>query len=267
MKTAINILALTLLIAACGDNKGQPDARQVPDGPPADAQCSNCPPAPALGTTQIDRMGRPAINTALNKAFSTASNTAARDAYNADKDVATWVTTWTPEFMNNLAIIDVLDGGICGNGLCEASNSTGISETNANCPADCSTTATPGRVGCGNQVLYNGNAVGGGTPAATSYQTLGGILANDELYLDTSKSTCAFYLAVEFGVATGLGNTTCGGRAPEYDVIDYSYSALAMGIKGFTTDGKFTPLFGDGVAKHGDLSSVFPYLGAPHEAP
>lgn len=263
MKTSI-LIVIGLLLVACGDNKDRPDARQSPDGPPADAQCSNCPAAPALGTTQIDRMGRPAINTALNHGFA-AGATSFKDMYNADKDIATWQTTWTPEFMHNAAIIDVLDGGICGNGLCETTNSAGVPESNANCPADCPTTTTvPGRVGCGNQVLYNGNASGGGAAMATSYQTLTGILANDELYLDTSKATCAFYLAVEFGVATGLGNSTCGGRAPTYDVIDFSYTALALGIRGFSTDGMFTPGFGDGATVHTDLLSTFPYLGDPH---
>jgi len=264
MKTSI-LIVLGLLLVACGDNKDRPDARQAPDGPPADAQCSNCPAPPALGTTQIDRMGRPAVNTALNHAFTSTGVTAAKDAYNADKDIATWVTTWTPEIMKNAAIIDVLDGGICGNGLCELTNSTGVPESNTNCPADCAATATPGRVGCGNQVLYNGNAPGGGAAAATSYQTLSGILANDELYVDTAKTTCAFYLAVEFGVATGLGNTTCGGRAPQYDVIDFSFSMIAMGLAGFSTDGMFTPKIQDGVAVHADVSaSAFPFLGAPH---
>jgi hypothetical protein len=263
MKTSI-LISLGLLLMACGDNKGQVDARQAPDGPPADARCSDCPAPPALGTTQIDRMGRPAVNTALNHAFTNTGVTAAKDMYNADKDIATWQATWTPEIMKNAAIIDVLDGGICGNGLCETTNSTGVPESNATCPADCSTTAVPGRVGCGNQVLYNGNASGGGAAAATSYQTLSGILANDELYVDTSKTTCAFYLAVEFGVATGLGNTTCGGRAPQYDVIDFSYTALALGIRGFSTDGLFTPGFGDGVTAHTDLTSTFPFLGEPH---
>ena len=70
MKTTINLLALTsLALVACGDNKSRPDAQSRRDSAPGDAYCSDCPAAPTIGTTQLDRMGRPAINTALNKAF------------------------------------------------------------------------------------------------------------------------------------------------------------------------------------------------------
>jgi hypothetical protein len=107
-------------------------------------------------------------------------------------------------------------------------------------------------------------ATGGGTAAATSYQSLATLLANDEIYLDTGKATCTFYLGVEFGVVTGGGNSTCGGRTPEYDVIDFSFSMLAMGIFGFLQP-SFEPRIKDGVDKHADVSSTtFPFLGAPH---
>ncbi len=71
--------------------------------------------APSLGL-QIDRMGRPAINTALNATFDAdmARKDAAKDAYNAagpDK----W-TTFEVEMRKNLAILDSLDGN-CGNQL------------------------------------------------------------------------------------------------------------------------------------------------------
>jgi hypothetical protein len=254
MKTT-NLLVLALALLACGDNKNRPDAQMRKDGPGPDAMCSNCPAAPALGT-QIDRMARPAINTVLNNGFSglPAAGTA-KDAYNADGNPANWVTANAMEFMKNLAIVDSLDTGFCGNNLCE------VGEDGTSCAADCAAAGTI-TTGCGNQVLYNGT--GGGAPAATSYQTLAGILAADELYVDTSKSTCAFFLAVEFGVATGGGNTTCGGRAPQYDVIDFSLSALAVGIAGFSTDGMFTPDLQDGADAHLDYSSTFPYLGDPH---
>ena len=56
MKTTTKLLSLLVLVslAACGDNKDRPDARQPPDGPGADAQCSNCPAAPALGVRRRD---------------------------------------------------------------------------------------------------------------------------------------------------------------------------------------------------------------------
>jgi len=259
MKNTIKLLVLTLALVACGDNKGAPDARPHPDGPPADALCSNCPAAPTLGA-QIDRMGRPAINTALNNPFNpnSAAASTAKESYNTNTDPSTW-TSFVPEFESNLAIIDSLDTGICGNGVCETGEKGATAVGAGTVCADCTTLQVGTANGCGNQVLYDNQAA---TKAA--YQTLASILAFDELYVDTTKTTCAFYLAVEFGVATGLGNTTCGGRAPQYDVMDFSYSVIAMGIKGFSTDGNFTPAFKDNAEPHTDYLTTFPYLGAPH---
>jgi hypothetical protein len=248
-------LAITALLAACGDNKSRPDGGTSQDGPRPDAMCSDCPPAPALGTVQLDRMGRPAINTALNHTFSPGTSTAdaAKDAYNADTNVAGWQTAYVTEFAKSLGILDVLDGGIQGNGLCE------VGETHLNTPQDCGTDPITGTaMGCGNQILYTLPVT------ATSYNQLAGLLANDVLYLDTSRPVCSQYLAVELGVATSVPHNTCGGRAPQYDVIDVTYSALAMGIKGFSEDGNLTPQFGDMVGPHTDYLSTFPYLGEPH---
>ena len=72
-------------------------------------------PTPPTLKTQVDRIGRPAINTALNHVFDPTSNAGtAKDAYNADKNVSTWPTTYKAEFRNNLAIFDGLDR-VCGN--------------------------------------------------------------------------------------------------------------------------------------------------------
>lgn len=265
MKTTMKLLAVAALLAsACGDNnKGAPDAK-VSDGNPADAYCSNCPAAPMLGA-QIDRIGRPAVNTVLNHGFdATAAGGTAKDAYNANANPATWIA-YTPEFYKNMAILDSLDtlpptcGTGTGAGKCE------IGETNANCPADCPTAAQIGKAnGCGNAVLYNGTGSGPPTASPNSYQTLAGLLSNDELFLDTARAQCGLYLAVEFGIATGGTNSTCGGRMPQYDVIDFSLSFLSMGIAGFSTDGMFTPQFKDNAPAHTDYLTTFPYLGTPH---
>jgi len=261
MKSTMKILAVAALaLIACGDNKTKPDAGGPKDSPPGDAQCSNCPAAPTLGM-QIDRMGRPAINTALNNGFNpdATSAQAAKKAYNENSMPATWVS-FVPEFMKNLAIVDALDTGFCGNGLCEVGETGG---GGGNCMGDCGNTAAGAiTTGCGNQALYNGTGMG--APMATSYQTLAGVMAGDELYVDTSKGVCAFYLAVEFGVATGGTNSTCGGRAPAYDVIDFTLSLGAIGIAGFSTDGMFTPDIKDLAGAHTDLTSTFPYLGEPN---
>jgi hypothetical protein len=263
----MKILAVAALaLIACGDNKTKPDGGGPKDAPPGDAQCSNCPAAPTLGM-QIDRMGRPAINTALNNGFNgdTTSAQAAKKAYNENSMPSTWVS-FVPEFMKNLAIVDSLDTGFCGNALCEVGEANMAGGTNVACPADCPTNAQVGTIttACGNQALYNGTGMGG--PTATSYQTLAGVMAGDELYLDTSKGVCAFYLAVEFAVATGApgANTTCGGRAPQYDVIDFTLSVGAVGIAGFSTDGLFAPDIKDNASAHTDYTSTFPYLGEPN---
>jgi hypothetical protein len=61
-----------------------------------------------LSRGQIDRMGRPGINTALiNLVPST--GTAIKDAYNRAEGVANW-TQFTGEMTNNLAALDTLDG-------------------------------------------------------------------------------------------------------------------------------------------------------------
>ena len=80
----------------------------------SDASDSGIPAPPAL-KTQVDRMGRPAINTALNHVFDTNAGTqgTAKDTYNADKNLQTW-NAYAPEFAKNLAIFDGLDT-VCGN--------------------------------------------------------------------------------------------------------------------------------------------------------
>jgi hypothetical protein len=260
MKTIKLLAVAAIALISCGDNKQVPDATEK-DGPAPDAFCSNCPAAPTVGM-QIDRIGRPAVNTVLVRGFDpTAAAQTAKVAYNENGNKTTWFAPANiGEFAKNLALIDVLDSGVCGNGKCEQG------ETNANCGAagqDCPTANQVGAGnGCGNQALYNGGA--GGNPNAMSYVALASILADDELFLDTSRMQCGLYLAVEFGVVTGGGNSTCGGRAPQYDVVDFSYSMLAMGVGGFTTDGTFTPKVSDGVGPHTDYLADFPYLGAPN---
>ncbi len=133
------ITALTLLLAftGCGDDDGTtppadsgtdtgmttPDSGPDPepdagtDAGPVEPMPLGADNPPALGA-QIDRMGRPAINTALNNPFNgdaTARN-AAKDAYNSDDDPSTWAATWSDDFQTSLAILDSLDRN-CGNQL------------------------------------------------------------------------------------------------------------------------------------------------------
>jgi len=236
LSTSLAVLAL----ASCGDNLARPDAR-----PNSDSTIDNPPPkAPRLGT-QIDRMGRPAINAALiGLRDATASADMKKDAYNVAADPTMWSgapvangRSILAEVAANLAILDALDKG----------NAT-----------------IPGTTGCANQALYNGNATGGGTPGPTSYNTLGGILADDMLYVDTAKTTCTAYLALEFEVANQTPHTQCGGRTPKHDVIDVSYSLLISGLNGFGQPPGLLPSISDGVDPHADITETFPYFGAPH---
>jgi hypothetical protein len=216
-------LLLCVLLLGCNGGNGQSDAG--PDMGVADtgspdvgpAPDGGIPPMPTLGT-QIDRMGRPAINTALNHTFDPACTPTAcvpKDTYNADTNVASWATTYVPEFKANLAILDSLD------------------------------------MVCGNQAAY-------GLGGEADYTALATLLADDQLYVDTSKSTCSTYLAVELN-ATGLAtNTDCGGRMMTYDVIWTTYTATATGkLDNSVTDG----LSGSVPAK--TSGTMFPYLAPP----
>ena len=71
------------------------------------------PPPPKLGA-QIDRMGRPAINTVGSKTFiGVAEREAAEDAYNADGDPNSW-KKYGADIAVSLAILDGVDT-VCGN--------------------------------------------------------------------------------------------------------------------------------------------------------
>lgn len=60
---------------------------------------------------QIDRMGRPGINTA---AIDLLASTGKKDAYNRAEDPATWADLFQDEIAGNLAALDTLDG-VVGN--------------------------------------------------------------------------------------------------------------------------------------------------------
>jgi len=247
IKQLSTLLVGGLFAFGCGDD-GTPAHIDGPvnhdDAPKMDAPPNPAP--PTLGA-QVDRMGRPAINTALNHAFDADATRcgAAKDAYNQDGDRASWVDAsnkpYVVEFALNLAVLDALDVG--------AQDGSGN---------------VIGK--CGNQFGYNGSLLGGGSATAQSYGLLATALADDRLTLETSKTTCTKYLAVEQSILSGgaIPINSCGGRAPSYDVIDISYSALTLGASGFGSGGT-VPLVGDGVAQHADTSdTAFPFLGPPH---
>jgi len=180
---------------------------------------SGFPAPPTLGTTQIDRMGRPAINTALNNVFEpmTTVSGPAKDAYNAKSDPTTW-STFKTEAAKNLAVFDSLD------------------------------------TVCGNQLLATLPDGGLGTAAGT-YDALAGALSDDRVYTNAGAAACTTYLAVEANATGVILNSDCGGRTLAYDVIDVTYSVVAVGATTGVTDG-----IGADTLKTG--GTTFPYLSA-----
>ncbi|MEZ4364870.1 MAG: hypothetical protein R2939_01120 [Kofleriaceae bacterium] len=102
-----------------------------------------------------------------------------------------------------------------------------------------------------------GNQLGAGASAtADRYDLLAGALADDRLYVNSASGTCTQYFAVEVDALGVLVNDDCGGRAPGYDVIETTYSALAAGL--FT--GVDDTITADD-ATHS--ATTFPFLAAP----
>jgi hypothetical protein len=64
-------------------------------------------PCSFLSTGQIDRMGRPGINTAL---IDLLASTGKKDAYNRAANPAAWAGAFQSEIQSNLAALDTLDG-------------------------------------------------------------------------------------------------------------------------------------------------------------
>ncbi len=169
---------------------------------------------PTLGD-QIDRMGRPAINIALNNTFNPdqATKATAKNAYN-EAPPSEWIG-FADAFAESMAIWDSLDGI------------------------------------CGNQILAGEDG--------QRYLLLSTVLTDDQLYVNSSRSECGFYLGVEAEaiavVEEGVG--ACGGRTPEDDVIETTLSLLISGeLEGID----------DGVEGNDlEFSNSFPFLPPPHE--
>jgi hypothetical protein len=185
---------LVLLVAGCSSDNNDNGGNNTP------------PPKPTLGATQIDRMGRAGVNTALTDPFDIVAGMTpnqVKDSYNLLSDPTTWSGNFKGNIATNLAILDSLD------------------------------------TVCGNQLLAGASAVAG------RYDTLAGVLVDDRLYVRTDKTTCTTYLGVEAN-AVGVTNDDCGGRTPLYNTIDVTYSALAIGqfsgvTNGFTSDSEGNP--------------------------
>jgi hypothetical protein len=179
------------------------------------------PPAINLGQ-QIDRMGRAGVNTATTAPFFRETVEEEQQAHDAVSDA--YNSASDPSKWN-----DLFGERIAGNIAILDSLDTV----------------------CGNQLLAGDDAVAG------RYDALAGVLADDQLYVNTDSGTCQQYLAVE-GNAVGIPNTDCGGRTPLEDTIDVTYSVLAIGALTGVDDG--IPKDADGTAS----LTAFPYLDTPN---
>jgi hypothetical protein len=71
---------------------------------------------------QVDRMGRPGINTAL---IDLLASTGKKDAYNRAEDPAGWAAAFQQEMQNNLTALDTLDGTV-GNSVLPPATLAGV---------------------------------------------------------------------------------------------------------------------------------------------
>lgn len=260
---AIPLLALTL--TGCDSDTGGSDA-SVNDLATNDAttgdgghdmatvNCgtpsSTC--APALGS-QIDRMGRAGVNTALTDPFwdngveTAEQHHLAQDKYNQASNPAGWgdveLTTGSKTSARIAGAIAAYD----------ALNSTanGVEGSTD---------------GCGDQLAYNATVGGHNYPGYTLLTT---VLTDDELYVNTAGTTCTTYLAVEANTL-GVTNTDCGGRTPTYNTIDITYTALVTGagltapcLGGTGTCPVSNGITSDSTPGANQSNTTFPFLGDP----
>lgn len=171
-------------------------------------------PAPPIVGAQIDRMGRAAVNTALVDPFDLLPGMTP-DMVKDAYNAAADPAAWTSQFKDRIAANLAIFDGL-------------------------------GQAMCGGQLLAGKDARKG------RYDALALLLADDQLYVDTGRSTCAQYLGVETGAMD------CGGRTPSYSVVHVTYSALMTGKLTGLTDG--LPTADD----EGVPSADFPFLLAPN---
>ena len=105
---------------------------------------------------------------------------------------------------------------------------------------------------CGDQLLAEASG-------ADRYDALADILLDDRLYVNSASGTCGVYLGLEGEVVGALsaGMGGCGGRTPNDDVVERSYSVLAAGALTGIDD----LVTGDARDHSPD---VFPFLAGPN---
>jgi hypothetical protein len=222
-----NIAWLSLFaLVACGGGSSSPGTPPPVTPPPVTPPASN-PPKPSVAATQVDRMGRPAVTTALINPFGLApgkTSGQSKDEYNASATPSTWQASFAAEIQTSLAVFDGIDGV------------------------------------CGNQILA------APTLNANRYANLAAVLADDRLYVRTDKTTCALYLGAELDAVGATTSGDCGGRTPVEDTIKETYSLLLIGRPTGVTDGLPT-IGNTGLGAEGDgfpSATTFPFLTIAH---
>ena len=177
------------------------------------------------GDTQIDAMGRAAVNTALINTFaSDAARGISEDDYNSTGNFDR--ARFAPVMAAQFAIYDALVGA------------------------------------CGDNPLTNrasANPADGLQSGPDRYAFISAVFADDHLYVNGNSGgavagQCNQYLSAELGVVGVTGfEADCGGRTPTQDVIQTTYSAVAIGGVSGVNDG----VLSDNAAHS---LTVFPFL-------
>ncbi len=98
------------------------------------------------------------------------------------------------------------------------------------------------------------------------YSTLARILANDRLFVDTTRGSCDRFFSVERDFLTSPNQddpTSCGGFAPTQDAVDDLYSVAIRALGSTNMPGPPVP---DGAGPHPDYlgNDAFPFLARDH---
>ena len=218
-----NILASLMLLAgltSSGCDKTalnfEPVAFEIFDLGGVDGSTFFIPGRPLADAVQYDRVGRPLVSSMLLNPFGLAKDKNYPDETKDIYNSAVPMRGWTP--YSNQPYIQ--------------SNLGVWDSLDAN---------------CGNQ------AGAGAMPSQTRYAQLGDLFTDDRLWVDSSKSACIKYMAVEQKFLNVPTIDDCGGRSPAIDAIDQTYSLLVG--QGSTVS--------DGVAQDSDgvpSTSTFPFL-------
>lgn len=238
MKTPLFALGLLFALSAvgCSDSNTGEFLYVQYDMPPSDMPSSTTmgDPAPPNIGAQLDRVGRPLVNLLLVNPFEQALTGGGADTKPRMQDAynaSVNPANWKANYTARPWIADAMAFW------------DGVDST------------------CGNQFT---------PPSGMLYTTLAGVLADDYLFIDTTKAACNRYLAVELG-----DTTNCGGRQPDItgtsnlgtvsinnNVVDTTLNLL-IGVPAAAAN-----VYANGVTKDADgvplgINTTLPFLLGP----